>query len=101
MSLSSGTVSYTHLDVYKRQFGQAPLPPLAVFLAGATIAWLLLPLMHYLLFTPADFRYITTASNFFANSPAVQALSLAVAALLAWLPGLAWRRGGLAHRSSV
>ncbi len=55
----------------------------AIILAGLTISYLLLPLAHYVLATPPGYRYITTSSNFFPNSPSLLAASLAVAALLA------------------
>ena len=40
-----------------------------ILLAGLTISYLLLPLAHYLFGTPSEYRYITTASNFFPESP--------------------------------
>jgi len=54
-------------------------------LAASGLIWsyLLAPLAHHLLLTPPGYRYISTASNFFASSPAVQALSFLVLALQA------------------
>lgn len=55
-----------------------------LFVAGIAISYVLLPLVHYLFATPPDYRYITTASNFFAYSWLVQIGALALAAVLAW-----------------
>lgn len=46
-----------------------------VILAGAMLSYLLLPVAHYLFLVPPEFRYITTASNFFASSWTVQIAS--------------------------
>lgn len=54
-----------------------------LLLAGASLSYLLLPLVHYLLFVPAEWRYISTAANFFAVNPWVQLLAWMVAAGLA------------------
>ncbi|MBL8055115.1 MAG: hypothetical protein JNK29_00385 [Anaerolineales bacterium] len=67
----------------------APAAP-AVLLAGLAISYLFFPLVHHLIATPPGFRYITTASNFFAFGPAVQALALGVAAAQAG--GITWLR---------
>jgi hypothetical protein len=48
--------------------------------AGLCLSYLGLPLVHHLLATPPGYRYITTASNFFALNPALQAGVLVVAA---------------------
>lgn len=55
----------------------------ALFLAGVGIGYGLTPLLHFLLFAPAEYRYITTASNVFAFSVWIQLLSVGVAAALA------------------
>ena len=81
--MAAGAIWLLVVSRLARRFGRNPLPPVAVFLAGAAIAWLLLPLAHYLFFTPAEFRYITAAGNFFAESLPVQALSVGVAGALA------------------
>jgi hypothetical protein len=47
------------------------------------LSYLLLPLIHHLLATPPGYRYISTASNFFAFNLFVQAFAVAVAAGLA------------------
>jgi len=54
----------------------------AIFIAGMCWSYLALPLAHYLFATPANFKYITTASNFFAENLALQAVILVVAFLL-------------------
>jgi hypothetical protein len=54
-----------------------------LFLAGIALSYLVLPLLHYLLFAPADFRYISAAENFFASSIGLQALAFGVAAAMA------------------
>lgn len=43
-----------------------------ILVAGLCWSYLGLPLAHYLLATPANFKYITTASNFFAYDPGIQ-----------------------------
>jgi hypothetical protein len=54
-----------------------------IFYAGLTLSYVILPFIHYLLLTPPDTHYITTASNFFASVPAVQLLSWGISALVA------------------
>ena len=55
-------------------------------LAASGLIWgyLLAPLAHYLLLTPPGYRYISTASNFFASSPIVQIVSWLVLMLQAY-----------------
>ncbi len=55
----------------------------ALFIAGLCLSYLLMPLVHHLLATPAGYRYISTSSNFFAFSLPVQLLVFLVAAGLA------------------
>ena len=55
----------------------------AVFVAGLCLSYLLMPLVHHLLFTPSAYRYISAASNFFAFNVGVQLLAFSVAAMLA------------------
>jgi len=61
----------------------APYQASHLFASGLGLSYLLLPLVHYVLFTPPDFHYISVADNFFASSWIVQLLSFSVAALLA------------------
>lgn len=58
-----------------------------VFLAGAAWAYLVMPVAHYLLATPAQYRYISTASNFFADGLLLQAATLVTAGALAGVCG--------------
>jgi len=51
--------------------------------AGLCLSYLLMPLAHHLFFTPQDYHYISTASNYFALSPGVQLIVFSVAAVLA------------------
>ncbi len=68
-----------------RAWRRRPVPDAgAVLLAGLALSYLWLPLVHYLIASPPEYRYITTASNFFALAPAVQALALAIAVAQAW-----------------
>lgn len=71
---------------------QADVPaPHAIYAAGLVWSYLLLPLLHYLFFTPPDYHYITASANFFAQGPWVQLASwLAAAGVL--LGALAWDR---------
>jgi hypothetical protein len=55
-----------------------------IFWMGVGLSYLLMPLAHYLLFTPPAYRYITASTNFFAFDWRVQAMVLGVAALTAW-----------------
>ena len=52
-------------------------------MAGLCLSYLLMPLVHHLLFAPPAYRYISATSNFFALSVGVQSLAFFVAALLA------------------
>jgi len=44
----------------------------ALFVAGLCLSYLLMPLVHHLFFTPPQYRYISTSSNFFAFNLGVQ-----------------------------
>lgn len=67
-----------------------PLPSaLSLFTAAAGWSYLILPLLHYG-FGTDGYRYITTASNFFAFNPGIQVVALLAAALMAW--GITWWR---------
>ncbi len=61
-----------------------PLTALRLLTAGGGVTYLLLPLVHYLFFVPPEYRYISTADNFFAFNPTVQIVVFAAASLLAW-----------------
>lgn len=49
-----------------------------LYLSGCAWAYLFLPTLHYWLFAPAAYRYISTSTNFFALSLWVQLLSFAI-----------------------
>jgi len=50
-----------------------------LFIAGLCWSYLLLPLVHHLLFTPRAYRYISSSSNFFAEHLILQATTAVVA----------------------
>lgn len=54
-----------------------------LLVSALCLAYLIGPLAHYLLFTPPDYRYITVAANFFAQSPLIQLICFFVLAVLA------------------
>jgi hypothetical protein len=70
----------TALRAWKRKPTAAALE---VLLAGLTVSYLGMPLAHHLLFTPADYRYISLSANFFATSAILQIVVIAVPGLLA------------------
>jgi hypothetical protein len=55
----------------------------ALLVAGLGLSYVLMPLVHHLLATPPAYRYISTASNFFAFDPGIQLLAVSAAASLA------------------
>jgi len=55
----------------------------ALLLAGLGLSYVLMPLVHHLLATPPAYRYISTASNFFAFNLGIQFLAVIVATGLA------------------
>jgi hypothetical protein len=55
----------------------------ALFVAGLCLSYLLMPLVHHLFFTPRDYRYISTSSNFFAFNFGIQLMVFFVAGILA------------------
>lgn len=55
----------------------------ALLLAGLGLSYVLMPLVHHLLATPPAYRYISTASNFFAFNLGIQFLAVIVASGLA------------------
>jgi len=65
---------------------------LALWLAGLSEAYMLGPLLHYVLSDPGGPYYITAASNFVAPSLYLQAVVLLVAGGLAWLATAMRRR---------
>ena len=64
-----------------RAWRRRPTPPAGALLAaGLCLSYLLMPLVHHLFATPPGWRYISTASNFFAFNPVLQLAVFAVAA---------------------
>ncbi len=55
----------------------------ALFVTGLGLSYLLMPLVHHLLATPPEYRYISAASNFFAFNTEVQLVVFFAAAALA------------------
>jgi hypothetical protein len=86
------------LSVLRRR-ARRPRPAARTLLvAGLGLSYLLLPLAHHIS-TPAAYRYITTASNFFAWSLSVQIVALGVAAAqAAWITRARRRAGWLRVR---
>ena len=81
----------TLLTFLRRRRRHEPPGAVALFAAGLALAYLLLPLAHYLLAGPPGFRYISDAANFFAVNPGVQLAALLAAAELAVGAGIARR----------
>ncbi len=54
----------------------------ALLAIGFSLTYLLFPLIHHLLATPPDYKYISTSSNFFGFSLGIQMLTCAIAALV-------------------
>jgi hypothetical protein len=69
----------TGLRVWRRK---SPPEASTLFVAGLCLSYLLMPLEHHLSL-PAEYRYISTSSNFFAFNVGVQLMVLFVAAILA------------------
>ena len=75
-----------------RRWRRKPVPSAGTLLAaGLCWSYLLLPLAHHLLATPPGYRYITTASNFFAFNMGIQLLAWFVTVALA-IGVTHWRR---------
>lgn len=55
----------------------------SLLLAGVGLSYVLMPLIHHLLATPPGYRYISTASNFFAFNFGIQLIAVIMAAGLA------------------
>jgi hypothetical protein len=75
-SLLAGCAWLALMTAARRRWRRAMPPAGALLAAGAAWAYLLMPLAHHLFFTPAGYKYISTASNFFAFNP--------------WLQGATW-----------
>lgn len=90
--LAAGAAWLFGLSALRRRRGKSIPEAGALFLAGIGLSYLLLPLAHYLFATSPGLRYISTAGNFFAVNPWLQALAVAVAAVMAWGVTAARRR---------
>ena len=55
----------------------------ALFVAGLCLSYLWMPLVHHLFFTPRDYRYISTSSNFFAFNFGIQLMVFFITGILA------------------
>ena len=80
----AGAVWLVGLTWLRVKLGRFGLTMGQLLWAGCAWSYLLLPLAHHILATPPEFRYISTASNFFAFTPLVQLLSWTMTAALAF-----------------
>lgn len=71
-----------------RRFGQPYPATSVVMLAGYVSAYLLLPVVHYLISRPGYIRYISNSGNFFAGRLWLQIVTLFVAAAVVWGAGM-------------
>jgi len=71
----------------------------ALLLGGMGLSYLIMPLVHHVLATPPAYRYISTASNFFAFNWSVQLFVLFVASSLAF--GVTNGRNWLKRKQAV
>lgn len=81
-----------------RLWRKTSIPGIApLFTTGLCVTYLLLPLTHHLFVGIIEgYFYISTASNFFAQTMPYQIIAWLIAALLAW--GITWLRNHLATR---
>lgn len=56
---------------------------LNVYVTGLCISYLLLPLIHYIVFTPPQYRYISLSANFFALNSSIQLITMIVGVFMA------------------
>lgn len=82
-AIAAGAVWLALMTLLRRWRGKSIPAAGSLFLAGVGISYVLLPLVHHLLATPPGFRYISTASNFFAFSVGLQFFALLIAGLMA------------------
>jgi len=54
-----------------------------ILIAGLSLSYVVLPLVHYLFFVPPRYRYISTGANFFALDLRIQLFSIGLATLSA------------------
>jgi hypothetical protein len=86
-----------------REWRHKSCPPAgALLVSGLSLSYLFMPLVHHLLATPPGYRYISTASNFFALDVRLQLTAFLVAAILAvGITQLRRRLPSPAHRSTI
>lgn len=82
-STLAGAVWLGIMSALRRRPHKALARANTVFVAGICLSYLLMPLVHHLLFTPLEYRYISASSNFFAHSIGVQLMVLLLGAILA------------------
>jgi hypothetical protein len=82
--LIGGSIWLAGMTMLRHWRGKAMPSLTALLIAGLGLSYVLLPLIHHLLATPPAYRYISTASNFFAFNPGLQLIALIVAALMAF-----------------
>lgn len=83
-AIATGIIWLVFMTVLRR-WRRKPAPTgVELFVAGLCLSYLLMPVVHYLLEAPAEYRYISTASNFFATDPVIQGVVFLAAAVLAW-----------------
>lgn len=93
-SVAVGAFWLAVMTVLCRRHGRRFPTAVQVLAAGLCWSYLLLPLLHYVVETPWPYKYITTASNFFATRWDLQFLTFAAAVGLAFGADL-WRRRGV------
>lgn len=83
---------------YRRRHETIP-PWYQVAFASLVCAYLGMPLLHYWVFTPPAYRYISAASNFFPETPSIQVLTFAIALVVLAVAYLPARRRHSLHVS--
>jgi hypothetical protein len=81
--LLAGALWLAGLTWLRAKRRRPPIGPGRLLASGLCLSYVLLPLIHHLVFTPPDYRYISASSNFFAFDPGIQLLSFGVTVLLA------------------
>jgi hypothetical protein len=71
--LATTVIARFSIDLLRLRYSRSLADLRHVMIAGFCWTYLVLPLLHHLLATPPNYRYITTAANFFANSFILQA----------------------------
>jgi hypothetical protein len=82
-SVMASCVWLALLTVAQRGWRLPQLSSQTLLLCGCAWSYLLLPLVHYLLFTPPAYRYVSAATNFFAADVRLQLVTFLIAGLLA------------------